>query len=118
MTPGELAAVIAACAATAIAGALMVLLVQARRTLREAKRALEALRGETLAAIGDLRATARRAEFELDRVDALYASAEALTSTADSASRLAYRTVTSPVVKAMALGAGTKQAIRRLRAER
>lgn len=118
MTGTEVAAVVAACVATGIAGALVILLVQTRRTLAASHAALEALATDALAAVTEMRDATRRAEFQLDRIDALYSSAEALSKGADQASQVAYRTVRNPVVKAMALGTGTRQAIRRLREER
>jgi hypothetical protein len=55
------------------------------------------------------------AEHEIDRVDALLTAAEGVGGRIDGASRLVTRTVTNPVVKALALGTGTKQAVRRIR---
>lgn len=117
MSGADVAALIVACLASALVGALVIVLLALNRTLRDARSSIDALRSETLAAIEELRASARRAEFELDRIDALYSTAEALSGTADSASRLAYRTVSNPVVKAIAIGAGTRKAIRRLRSD-
>lgn len=117
MSGSDLAAVVLACAATGIVGALAVVLVQARRTLRAARDSLEAVRAETSAAVEELRAATRRAGFQLDRIDALYGTAEAISNGADSASRLAYKTVSNPVVKAIAFGSGTRRALHRLRRE-
>lgn len=118
MTGTEVAALVAACIAAGVAGALGVLAVQLHRTLRANRAALDAARAETLAAIEALRDTVRRAQFELDRIDALYSTAESLSTTADTASKIAYKTVSSPVVKAVAAAAGTRSALRRLRSER
>ena len=59
-------------------------------------------------------AAVRAADFELDRVDAIVSGAERVGGRVDAASDLAYRTFTNPVVKAMAVGTGTKRAVQRL----
>ena len=56
----------------------------------------------------------RAADFELDRVDAIVTGAERVSGRVDSASDLAYRTFTNPVVKALAVGTGTRRAVQRL----
>ena len=63
-------------------------------------------------------AAGARADFELDRVHAIVTGAEKVTGRVDAASDLAYRTFTSPVVKALAVGSGTRRAVQRLRGER
>jgi len=60
----------------------------------------------------DLRRAA--ADFELDRVDAIVSGAERV----DVASDLAYRTFTNPVVKALAVGTGTRRAVQRLKGDK
>ena len=59
----------------------------------------------------------RDADFELDRVDAIVSGAERVTDRVDAASGLAERVITTPVVKVMAMGTGTKRAVQRLRGE-
>ena len=57
----------------------------------------------------------RNADYELDRVDAIVSGAERVSGHVDAASDLAYRTFTSPVVKALAVGSGTRRAVQRLK---
>jgi len=64
-----------------------------------------------------MRSEYRDADYELDRVDAIISGAEAVTGRVDAASDLAYRTFTSPVVKALAVGTGTKRAVQRFKGE-
>src|SRR5207253_2141204 len=64
---------------------------------------------------GDRGAVAHGASVELERVDTLLGTAESISTTVDSASRLAYLTFSSPVIKALAFGAGTSRAVRRFR---
>ena len=58
------------------------------------------------------------ADFELDRVDAIVTGAERVSGRVDSASDLAYRTFTNPVVKALAVGTGTRRAVQRLKGDK
>ena len=53
-----------------------------------------------------------------ERVDNLLRSAESVSGTVDSATRLAYLTVGSPVVKGLAVATGANQAYRRFRGVR
>ncbi len=55
------------------------------------------------------------AAIEVDRVERLVTSAERINDTVDGAGKLAYKTLASPVVKAMAFGTGVSRAAHRLR---
>jgi hypothetical protein len=90
-------------------------LVRASRALR---RDAEELRRESRALLADLDGAVTRAGADLDRVDDLIGSAERLSATVGSASRLAYTAVANPVIKVMALGAGTARASERIRRRR
>ena len=50
-----------------------------------------------------------------EKLDALLTAAEGVGGRMDGASRLVTKTVTNPVVKALAIGTGTKEAVRRIR---
>ena len=84
-------------------------------TLRELRATVESLREESLALADAMRSALRDAQDEVDRVDSLLTAAEAVGDRMDSASRIVSKTVTNPVVKVMALGTGTKKAVRRIR---
>ncbi len=114
MSSSDWTAVVAAVAIAGLVGGLLVTLAEVRRTLRSLRETLEEVSTDALVAIEELRVSTREARFEIDRVDALVSTAESLTGTVDNASKLAYRTLSNPVVKAVALGAGTKRAIQRL----
>jgi len=114
VTGTEWAAVIGAQICLVLLVVLVVVIVRldrAARDLRTATRAFEAEAGEALA---ELRDAVRDADYELDRVDAIVSGAERLTGRADAASGLAEKVITSPVVKAMAVGTGTRRAVQRL----
>ena len=114
MTGSEWAAVIGAQICLVLLVVLVVVIMRldrAARDLRSVTRSFEAEAGEALA---ELRQAVRDADFELDRVDAIVSGAERLTGRADAASGLAEKVITSPVVKAMAVGTGTRRAVQRL----
>jgi hypothetical protein len=74
---------------------------------------------DTLAAVAEalqqVRAERARTAGELDRVDVLLRKADVISSRVESTSKLAYDTFATPVIKAFAVGAGTRTAARRLR---
>jgi hypothetical protein len=111
----EWAAVVGAQVCLVLLVVLVVVIVRVDRTARELRVAASEFRRESDAALRELRAAVRAADYELDRVDALVTGAERVTDRVDAASALADRVLTSPVVKAMAVGTGTRRAVQRLR---
>jgi hypothetical protein len=85
------------------------------RSLRALRRVTEEFRRESRVIVGGMHDSAARAEAELDRLDTLLDAAESVSATVDEAARLAHRTVSSPVIKLAAIGAGTTRAAKRLR---
>ena len=63
-------------------------------------------------------ATVAEANLELDRVDELIGSAESISATVDATSRLAYKALSAPMIKTVAIASGTSKAAKRLRKER
>lgn len=118
MTGGEVAAVIAAGAMVVAVVALLFALASLTRTLRTLRTAVDDLRREALPVLGDLRSTVSTANAELVRVDNLLTTAESVSSTVDSASRLAYIAFSNPVIKGLAFLSGTGRVARRLRSRR
>jgi len=115
MQTSDVLAVVAAVVVAILSGALVVALFSVTAALRSLREAAEVLRKETLPLVAELhRAVADTVE-EVERVDRIITAAEGLGDRVDGASRLAYRALGSPVVKAMAFGAGVSQATRRLR---
>jgi len=115
VSASEWAAIIGSQVCLVLLVVLVVVIVRIDRTARELRVAAAEFRRESDAALRELRAAVRAADFELDRVDALVSGAERVTDRVDAASALADRMITSPVVKAMAAGAGTRRAVQRLR---
>lgn len=104
--------------ATVVVIALVASLVAALRAARALQRAAEALERDAREALHAVDGTLAHASAELERVDDLIGSAEQLTEAVGSASRMAYATVATPVIKVMALSRGTSRASQRLRAKR
>jgi hypothetical protein len=115
MSTSDVVAIVAAVVVAILSGALVVALFSLTAALRSLRAATDLLREETLPVVAELhRAVADTVE-EVERVDRLITAAEGIGDRVDGASRLAYRAIGSPVVKAMAFGAGVSQATRRLR---
>lgn len=115
MTAGQIAALVAAIAAAVLVLGLLVALVSLIGTLRALRETADELRRSTVPLVSEMRATVAQANEELGKVDGLLVTAESISTTVDSASHLAYLAFSNPVVKVLALGAGTARATRRLR---
>ena len=96
-------------------GGVLFALLSLVTTVRRLRTTVERLQAETLAITDSMRESLRDAEHEVDRVDALLTAAEGVGGRIDGASRLVTKTVTNPVVKVLAVGAGTKSAVQRMR---
>jgi hypothetical protein len=101
--------------ATVVVLALLAATWSLLRTARDLRTLALELSELTDAALSNVEVTVTRARVELDRVDDLVGSAEAITHTVGSASRLAQMALSGPVIKLMAFRAGTARAGRRLR---
>ena len=117
MSGSEWAAVFGAQVCLVLLVVLVVMIVRLDRAARDLRDAAADFRREAQPALEELRVAVRAADFELDRVDAIVTGAEMVTGRVDAASDLAYRTFTSPVVKALAVGTGTRRAVARLKGD-
>ena len=117
MSGEEWAAILGAQVCLVAVVVLVVMIVRLDRAARDLRAAARDFRRESVPLLEELRETVRSADYELDRVDAIVSGAEAVTGRVDAASDLAYRTFTSPVVKALAVGTGTRRAVQRLKGE-
>jgi hypothetical protein len=88
--------------------------VSLRRRTRELSEVASKLKTEALPLVQDARTVVDHAVTEMERVGDVLGSAEAVSATVDSASRLAYRAFSNPVVKTVAFGSGLSGALRRL----
>ena len=115
VSTSQVAAIVVAAAALVVMIVLVAAVVIMARTLASLRVTVEDLRRTTVPLVDDLHTTVQRATVELERVDTLLGTAESISSTVDSASRLAYLTFSNPVIKALALASGTSRAVRRFR---
>lgn len=115
MSAADLAAVIVAVCSVAAVVLLAVGVAALVRTLRALREVAGLLRTEAVPVLDDLRDTVDAAAEEVERLDRLVTTAESVTGTVDSASRLAYLAMANPVIKGVAFASGTARAARRLR---
>lgn len=115
MKASDALAIVAAVVVAILSGALVVALLSVRAALQSLRAATDILREETLPLVAELHRAVADTVDEVERVDRIITAAEGIGDRVDGASRLAYRAFGSPVVKAMAFGAGVSQATRRLR---
>jgi uncharacterized protein YoxC len=118
MSSTELAALIVAIASVVAVVLLAFALISITKTLKEVRVAVSLLRTETIPVMNELSDTVRVANAELERVDSILGTAEAISGTVDSASRLAYLAFSNPVIKAAALASGTGRAAKTFRRNR
>ena len=113
MSADNVAALVAAIAAGAASLVLVGVVVVLTRRVRELGRTVDELRRETVPLVHGARVVVDQAATEMVRVGDVLDSAEAVSSTVDSASRLAYRAFSNPVVKVLAYSTGIGGALRR-----
>ena len=109
----ETAALIFVVATVIGATGLVLVLSAANRTLATMRRAVDDVHRAAMPVLAEAHVAVLKASSDLDRVDDLLTTGESIASTVDGASRLAHNTFGSPVVKAMATGAGVAQAWRK-----
>lgn len=100
-----------------LAGTICALIIMVRRLATELSSVaggLADLSRQTLPLLADTRSALRKADGANRKTDALLDVATSLTGTADSASRLAYKVVSNPLVKVLAFFTGTRRAAKRL----
>ncbi len=98
-----------------LAAAALFAWIRLMRVVRAFQRDAAAYWVQADALLESLRTQARQAERHVARTEALLGSAEGLEQTFEGATQFAVRTVTHPVVKAMAATTGMRQAWRRFR---
>jgi len=115
VSAAELSAVIAAVALAIGVVGLLLAMGALIRTLTEVRHAVEDFRRKAVPLLTDVHTTVRQASAELGKVDTILDRAEGISGTVDSATRLASRAFTTPLVKAMAFTTGSARAFRALR---
>lgn len=115
---GEFAAAAAVIAIAVVVVGLLFTMASAIRAMATFRRSVEQITGHTLPLISDMHAAIKQANSDLIKVDTLLDTAESISTTMDSASRLAYTAVANPVVKTLAAGTGMARAWRLFRRRR
>ena len=114
MNAAEFAATIASIAFAMLVVGLLVLVGSAIRTMKTVRGAVDDVRRTAVPLIADVHAAVRQANGDLVQVEAILERTEAIQGTVDSASRLAYATFATPVIKLAAVASGLSRATRRL----
>ena len=109
--------VVTVCSIVAV-GALLFVLQRALATVRNLRQTVVDVHGQLLPLVEDLTASLAEANEELARIDRLVGSAESISATVDATSKLAYRALSAPVIKTVAVTSGASRAAKRLRRER
>jgi len=117
MSAGDLATVVVTLAAVGAFIALLIVLQRTLVALRATREALDEVNTRAVPLIEELAESLAAANEELARVERLVGSAESISATVDATSKLAYRALSAPVIKTVAVTSGASRAARRLRRE-
>jgi len=115
---GDVAALILSVAALVLVVVSLLTLRVLLVTTAALRETADELRRTAVPMMSDVRDTVAHTNAELERVGSLIGTAQSITTTVDRASRLALLAVSSPVVKAAAVGSGSARAARSLRRRR
>ena len=108
--------VVTGCSIVAVV-ALLFVLQRVLVTLRGVRDALDQITREAVPLVDELARSVTDANTELERVNRLVGSAESISATVDATSKLAYRALSAPVIKTVAMTSGASRAAKRLRKE-
>ncbi|HET9060897.1 MAG TPA: hypothetical protein VFN61_13330 [Acidimicrobiales bacterium] len=111
---GDTVAIAVAVVSTVVVLALCAALVYLLKAVRQLRREASALAKDAGQLVEEMAGALERAESELDRVDRMVGSAEAISDAVGSASRLVGGVVADPLIKLVALGSGIAEGARHL----
>jgi uncharacterized protein YoxC len=94
---------------------LALMLVNLVRVMESTRVLIEGIRKETVPLLGEVRKSVVGVNQELDRVDGIMASAGNISRSVERVTAVVERTVSSPLIKALAFSAGASKAFRRIR---
>jgi hypothetical protein len=112
---GGVAAIILAAFWALLVLFLALVMVNLFRVLEATKMLIDGIRQETVPLLGEVRTTVSSVNKELERADGVMESAGKIAKSAERLVGVVEQTVTSPLIKIMAVGAGASRAVRRLR---
>ncbi|MGH9280964.1 MAG: DUF948 domain-containing protein [Acidimicrobiales bacterium] len=104
-----LAIVVSVAVGIAVVG-LLFTLASAMRAMTVFRRSVEEITRNTVPILNDMHVAIKQANTDLVKVDDLLETADSISHTVDSASRLAYTAFANPVMKAIAASTGTARA--------
>jgi uncharacterized protein YoxC len=111
---GSTAAIISAVAWAVLVGFLGLMLVNVFRVLESTKMMIDDLRKETVPLLHEVTGTVTGVNKELDRVDVIVESAGHIVRNVERISGVVEQTISSPLIKVAALGAGLARAGRKV----
>jgi len=110
MTVGQVAGLVAAIAFALMALFTVWLLFQLVRTMGILNLFLDDVRVETIPLMTRFQTTIDHVNTELERVDGILTAVEGISQKANTATKVVQEVVTSPIVKAIGIGAGAGRA--------
>lgn len=96
---------------------ISLVLVNVFRMLESTKMLIDGIRQETVPLLGEVKVTVQGVNRELDRVDGLLASAGNITKSVERLTGVIENTVSSPLIKVAAFGAGAARAMKRFKGD-
>jgi uncharacterized protein YoxC len=115
---GGVAGLIAAVAWALLVLVLGLVFVNLFRVLESTKMLIDGIREETVPLLSEVKTTVTGVNRELDRADGLLESAGNIAKSAERLAHVVEQTVSSPLIKVIAFGAGASRAVRRLRKDK
>jgi uncharacterized protein YoxC len=115
---GGVAGLIAAVAWAVLVLVLGVVFLNLFRVLESTKLLIDGIREETVPLLSEVKTTVSGVNRELDRADGLLESAGNIAKSAERVANVVEQTVSSPLIKVIAFGAGASRAVRRLRKDK
>lgn len=88
------------------------------RVLESTKMLIDGIREETVPLLSEVKTTVSGVNRELDRADGLLESVGNIAKSAERVAHVVEQTVSSPLIKVVAFGAGASRAVRRLRRDK
>ena len=115
VSPGGVAAIVAAVAFGACMLGLMALLMTLVGTVRELTVTVERITEQTIPLLGSVNETVAGVNTELARLDTVVASVQRISGTAENLADVVHTAVANPLIKAIAFATGTGVAVKAAR---
>jgi hypothetical protein len=110
MSAGDVAAIVISVSVGIAVVGLLFTMAAAVRAMAVFRHSVEDITSHTIPLIADVHATVKQANSDLIKVDTILETAESISSTVDSASRLAYTAFSNPLVKGISTATGVGRA--------